>query len=106
MLQLLLFSGLAFFIMLPYLKRTLTITLDWDWLYRWLAPRVIDQATRVVDRWHRHRSIDMLRHIGHFFGRLFLYHGPQGIMARTWATGSMVLWVVILLGIYLVAYYY
>jgi multicomponent Na+:H+ antiporter subunit D len=106
MLQLLLFSGLAFFIMLPYLKRTLTITLDWDWLYRWLAPRVIDQATRVVDRWHRHRSIDMLRHIGHFFGRLFLYHGPQGILARTWATGSMVLWVVILLGIYLVAYYY
>ena len=106
MLQLLLFSGLAFFIMLPYLKRTLTITLDWDWLYRWLAPRVIDRTTRVADRWHRHRSIDMLRHIGHFFGRLFLYHGPQGILARTWATGSMVLWVVILLGIYLVAYYY
>ncbi len=30
-LQLLLFSGLAFFIMLPFLKRTLTITLDSDW---------------------------------------------------------------------------
>ena len=37
MLQLLLFSGLAFFVMLPYMKRTLTITLDWDWIYRWLA---------------------------------------------------------------------
>ena len=34
MLQLLLFSGLAFFVMLPYMKRTLTITLDWDWWYR------------------------------------------------------------------------
>jgi multicomponent Na+:H+ antiporter subunit D len=106
MLQLLLFSGLAFFIMLPYLKRTLTITLDWDWFYRRLGPRVIHQATRVLDRWHRHRRIDVLRHIGHFFGTLFLYHGPQGILARTWATGSMVLWVVILLGIYLLAYYY
>ena len=106
MLQLLLFSGLAFFVMLPYLKRTLTITLDWDWFYRWLGPRVVAQAAQLLDRWHAHRRIDVLRHIGHFFGTLFLYHGPQGILARTWATGSMVLWVVILLGIYLVAYYY
>ena len=106
MLQLLLFSGLAFFILLPYLKRTLTITLDWDWFYRSLGPRFLGQTARVLDRWHAHRRIDVLRHIGHFIGTLFLYHGPQGILARTWATGSMVLWVVILLGIYLVAYYY
>jgi multicomponent Na+:H+ antiporter subunit D len=33
-LQLLLFSGLAFFVFLPYLKRTLTITLDTDWFWR------------------------------------------------------------------------
>ncbi len=106
MLQLLLFSGLAFFIMLPYLKRTLTITLDWDWFYRWLGPRAITQLMQVLSRWHAHKRIDFLRHLGHLFGTLFLYHGPQGILARTWATGSMVLWVVILLGIYLVAYYY
>jgi multicomponent Na+:H+ antiporter subunit D len=37
-LQLLLFSGLAFFVMLPYLKRTLTITLDTDWVWRRLLP--------------------------------------------------------------------
>ena len=106
MLQLLLFSGLAFFIMLPYLKRTLTITLDWDWFYRWLGPRAINQMLQVVSRWHAHKRIEVLRHLGHFIGTLFLYHGPQGILARTWATGSMVLWVVILLGIYLIAYYY
>ena len=105
MLQLLLFSGLAFFIMLPYLKRTLTITLDWDWLYRWLGPRAIRLATRVLDRWHLQSRSGFLRHLGTLFGTLFLYHGPRGILARTWATGSMVLWVVILLGIYLVAYY-
>lgn len=39
-LQLLLFSGLAFFLLLGLLKRTLTITLDADWLYRRLAPGV------------------------------------------------------------------
>jgi multicomponent Na+:H+ antiporter subunit D len=106
MLQLLLFSGLAFFIMLPYMKRTLTITLDWDWFYRWLGPRAISQVTQVLSRWHVQSRRGFLRHLGHFFGTLFLYHGPRGILARTWATGSMVLWVVILLGVYLVAYYY
>ncbi len=33
-LQLLLFSGLAFFVLLPLIKCTLTISLDFDWLYR------------------------------------------------------------------------
>ena len=33
-LQLLLFSGLAFFLLLNYMKRTLTITLDLDWIWR------------------------------------------------------------------------
>jgi multicomponent Na+:H+ antiporter subunit D len=33
-LQLLLFSGLAFFALLPMLKRTETITVDFDWFYR------------------------------------------------------------------------
>jgi multicomponent Na+:H+ antiporter subunit D len=106
MLQLLLFSGLAFFIMLPYLQRTPTITLDWDWFYRWLGPRAISQVTQVLSRRHAHTRIAVLRHLGTLFGKLFLYHGPQGILARTWATGSMVLWVVILLGIYLISYYY
>ena len=42
-LQLLLFSGLAFFLLLPLMRRTLTISLDFDWLWRVLfstsAPR-------------------------------------------------------------------
>jgi multicomponent Na+:H+ antiporter subunit D len=37
-LQLLLFSGLAFFVMLPLMQRTLTISLDLDWFYRKLGP--------------------------------------------------------------------
>jgi multicomponent Na+:H+ antiporter subunit D len=39
-LQLLLFSGLAFFVMLPYLKRTPTITLDTDWFWRVAGPAI------------------------------------------------------------------
>ena len=108
-LQLLFFSALAFtWLKLSglYPPEMRAVNIDAEWVYRWLGPRAIGQATRVVSRWHAHRRIDVLRHLGHLFGTLFLYHGPQGILARTWATGSMVLWVVILLGIYLVAYYY
>src|SRR5690606_28228693 len=32
--QLLLFSGLAFFALLPLMKRTNTLSLDFDWLWR------------------------------------------------------------------------
>lgn len=39
MLQLLLFSGFAFFVLLPLMKRTLTITLDTDWFYRIVLPK-------------------------------------------------------------------
>jgi multicomponent Na+:H+ antiporter subunit D len=79
MLQLLLFSGLAFFIMLPYMKRTLTITLDWDWLYRRLGPRAVSQMTQVLSGntdWH---AVPVSRtpgnpgpHLGH------RQHGPLG----------------------------
>ena len=37
--QLLLYSGLAFFVMLPWMQRTLTISLDFDWFYRVLLYR-------------------------------------------------------------------
>ena len=108
-LQLLFFSALAFtWLKLSgiYPLEMRAINIDAEWVYRWLAPRGIGQVTQVFSRWHAHSRSGFLRHLGHFFGTLFLYHGPQGILARTWATGSMVLWVVILLGIYLVAYYY
>jgi multicomponent Na+:H+ antiporter subunit D len=108
-LQLLFFSALAFtWLKLSglYPPEMRSINIDAEWTYRWLGPRVISQATYALTRWHAHTRIGFLRHLGHLFGTLFLYHGPQGILARTWATGSMVLWVVILLGIYLVAYYY
>jgi multicomponent Na+:H+ antiporter subunit D len=108
-LQLLFFSALAFtWLKLSglYPPEIRSVNIDVEWVYRWLGPRAVIQLTRVVDRWHIYTRIGFLRHLGTLFGTLFLYHGPQGILARTWATGSMVLWVVILLGLYLIAYYY
>ena len=47
-LQLLLFAGLAFFVLLPQMRRTETISLDVDWLYRHAAPRVHAAIDRVA----------------------------------------------------------
>ncbi|MBA3550236.1 MAG: Na(+)/H(+) antiporter subunit D [Nannocystis sp.] len=47
-LQLLLFSGLAFFVLLPVLKRTLTITIDADWFYRRMFPALWKHLLRPV----------------------------------------------------------
>ncbi|UCE77117.1 MAG: Na(+)/H(+) antiporter subunit D [Gammaproteobacteria bacterium] len=105
-LQLLLFSGLAFFVMLPYLQRTMTITLDTDWFYRRLAPHLARGLMRLGDRSAAAVRRTLVKRGQTALATLFRYHGPQGILARTWATGSMVLWVVVLLGIYLIAYYY
>jgi multicomponent Na+:H+ antiporter subunit D len=108
-LQLLFFSALAFtWLKLSglYPPEMRAINIDMEWTWRWLGPRAINRLTQVLSRWHTHRRTDLLRHLGHLFGTLFLYHGPRGILARTWATGSMVLWVVILLGVYLLAYYF
>lgn len=47
-LQLLLFAGLAFFLMLPWMQRTLTISLDFDWLYRRALPDSLRYTGRLL----------------------------------------------------------
>jgi multicomponent Na+:H+ antiporter subunit D len=37
---------------------------------------------------------------------MFQHHGPEGVLARTWPTGSMALWVAVLLGGFLLIYYF
>jgi len=103
-LQLLLFSGLAFFLLLPVLRRTLTITLDSDWFYRHLLPRAVQRllaASQPLDAAIRSGAGSLLKGT---IETLTRYHAPRGMLARTWPTGSMVLWVAILLGAYLLAY--
>ena len=95
--QLLLFSGLAFFLLLPWLKRTETITLDGDWLYRRLGPSAwqmserayqalmapAERFSRTVRRWAGEAVVQ--------------HHLPSGRMARTWPTGYMALWMLVVL---------
>jgi len=103
--QLLLFAGLAFFVMLPIMKRTLTISLDSDWLWRRLAFGISAWVISIFDRIYDLAGDYYAIYRGRLFNLLERHHGQTGILARTWPTGSMVLWVAILLGTYLVLYY-
>ncbi|OGB82267.1 MAG: Na(+)/H(+) antiporter subunit D, partial [Burkholderiales bacterium RIFOXYD2_FULL_59_8] len=104
-LQLLLFSGLAFFVLLPYLKRTLTITLDADWVWRTLLPALLRKVGMPLAR-----AWNMLVHAAYVLimesTALVLYqHRQDGRFARTWSTRSMALWVLVLLLGFLILYY-
>ena len=105
MLQLLLFSGLAFFVMLPMLKRTLTITLDADWFWRKLGPALASASRSgivAVDRAIRRAALGAM---AGGLARLSSALGDRGRFARAYSTGAMVLWVAILLAFYLFLYY-
>ncbi|MEP3524526.1 MAG: Na(+)/H(+) antiporter subunit D [Hyphomicrobiales bacterium] len=103
--QLLLFAGLAFFLLLPLLKNTFTITLDFDWFYRGLGNilrKEFDSATGAI--WSNLSracaSIAKMANVA-----VYKLHGPGGIFAETWPTGLMALWTTVLLGLYLAVYF-
>ncbi len=103
-LQLLLFAGFAFFVMLDQMKRTLTISLDFDWLYRKLFYKLgqdlADQTAAARARLED-RALASTRRL---IERLDADNGPNGPLARTRPTGSMVLWVALMLGTSLLLY--
>ena len=95
--QLLLFAGFAFFVLLPIMKRTLTISLDFDWFYRrFLRVIASEFSVKTSDAKERIEE-DIRRRIERFIKRLYRHHGPHGILARTWPSGGMVLWVALML---------
>lgn len=96
-LQLLLFAGLAFFITLPMMKRTLTITLDTDYIYRggltWFGGKL-----KILHKGVNDLMNDFVEGPGRQIALFWMrYHGPDGPLARTWPTGSTVLWVAVML---------
>ncbi|MEX2333156.1 MAG: proton-conducting transporter membrane subunit, partial [Pseudohongiella sp.] len=101
-LQLLLFAGLAFFVTLPLMKRTLTISLDLDFFYRRVGPKIwkiFVHLLVVLDGLVKSWVLDPAKRLPQMWLR---YHGPEGPLARTWPTGSMLLWVTVMLVVILI----
>ena len=105
--QLLFFGALAFvglqkFHIYPAELRS--TNLDVEWIYRRLAPaavRFVGGTVVSVDRAVRGTFIGAVRGI---VGWLTHTHGQMGPLARSWPSGSMVLWVAILLAASLIVY--
>jgi len=106
--QLLLFSALAFALLVRagiYPRQVRSVNLDSDWVYRRAAPVAIGVVMRGLIKLR-----DALLTIGERAGRRGLGHlrdgySPDGPLSRTWSSGSMVLWVAVLLALYLVVYF-
>jgi multicomponent Na+:H+ antiporter subunit D len=105
MLQLLLFAGLSFFLMLPMMERTLTISLDWDWFYRRLGARLVSALVDGVARLRDRLEALARRQLDRFLDLVLRYHGPNGVLARTLTAGDMVFWAIALLVVYLLIYF-
>ncbi len=110
-LQLLLFSGLAFFLLLPLMRRTLTISLDFDWLWRVLFYRAGGALLRIlagigsaieagIRAWVSSLRDVARRHLGFVES-----NRDYGIFARTWQIGTTALWIAILLSVYVLTYF-
>lgn len=107
-LQLLLFSALAFVILFRtnlYPPEIPSVNLDFDWIYRKPGAFIARKFAYLVANIEE-GMLSALKRFWFISGsRLQRHHGPQGILAKTWPTGSMVMWVAFLLGAYLIFYY-
>lgn len=104
-LQLLLFALLAFGVLMrtgihpPEIR---AINLDTDWTYRRFMPRVLGKLSTVTAAVWTAQAGFWTRRLNGVILRLYQSHGPEGRIAHAWPTGSMVLWIAILLGVTLI----
>lgn len=113
-LQLLLFSGLAFFLLLPLMRRTRTISLDTDWFWRvalWYSARKLLGPVAVTcltiellsaDRIHWLRT-----EVRRYLTTRSIARGRRSILfARSQPIGQTALWIAVLLTGYVLVYYF
>lgn len=107
-LQLLVFSALAFSVLIRtgvYPPEMRSVNLDFDWTYRRLGVTLASGATAAITAFNAACAglgRSAVRAVG---GWLERHHGAEGVLARTWTTGGMALWVALLLAAYLIVYY-
>jgi multicomponent Na+:H+ antiporter subunit D len=107
-LQLLVFSALAFSFLMRtgiYPHEMRSVNLDSDWTYRWLGARLAAGGALAVAAFNS-ACAGYLRGASQGIGGwLRGVHGTEGILARTWTTGGMALWMALMLAGYLLVVY-
>ena len=113
-LQLLLFSGLAFFLLLPLMKRTRTVSLDTDWLWRRAglgALRLLERFAAysgvlleiIMEKTSRGMKFLTVRYLGQPHTS---DSAEKSVFARSWTIGTTALWIAGLLSAYVLANYF
>jgi multicomponent Na+:H+ antiporter subunit D len=106
--QLLFLSALAFTLLMrtgiypPELRST---NLDFDWFYRRPGRAFVLGIGRAIEAGWNACVNALGRAARGTVEDLQRYHGPNGILARTWQTGSMAFWATVMLTVYLVLSY-
>jgi multicomponent Na+:H+ antiporter subunit D len=101
-LQLLLFAGLAFFVLLDWLGKQRGTTLDTDWAWRVAMPSV---AGAIAEAW---RALGGAAAAGWestmtaVTALLRRTHGPEGILARSWPIRATGMWMLVMMLVMLV----
>jgi multicomponent Na+:H+ antiporter subunit D len=106
--QMLVFAILAFAVLFRnglYPAEFRAVNLDFDWLYRRLLPMLLERCAHLVGRTWDASTRTAVRRIERLMAGIYHTHGPHGPLARTWPTGSMVLWIALLLGVTLMLNY-
>ena len=106
-LQLLAFGALGFITLVKsgvYPDEKRAIHVDAEWFYRKAGPWLIGTVGRAVTRVDVYVRSSVLEFVGSIIHGAKRKPGPVGPLAKSWPTGSMVLWVAILLVAYLLFY--
>jgi multicomponent Na+:H+ antiporter subunit D len=107
-LQLLVFSALAFSVLMRtgiYPPEKRSVNLDFDWVYRRLGVRVASASAGAVASLNGACARGLGAAAQRAGSWLRSVHGAEGILARTWTTGGMALWVALVLAGYLLVVY-
>ncbi|MCG8669255.1 MAG: Na(+)/H(+) antiporter subunit D [Pseudomonadales bacterium] len=105
--QLLLFAGLAFFLLLPMMKRTETISLDLDWFYRKLFPGFYKMIAGFVSTIYSASYRFIVSQFPTSIRKFYTQHqGPKDYFHKLYHSETMVLCVVVMLASYLILFYF
>lgn len=81
------------------------MNIDAEWSYRKALPAGARWAYAMAAAIRYNVVERVRRRLERLMREIYRHHGPQGILARTWPTGSMAFWTTLLLGAYLIFYY-
>ena len=80
------------------------INIDAEWTYRLQLPRATKGLVAMFAPIDRAGRVIAVQRIDNLIARLYRHHGPHGVLAKSWPTGSTAIWVAVMLSFMLLVY--